>query len=106
MRKSRLIAILTAAMLLGGTPSVHAAYTLAQLQVIEAMILQGNLSGLRLFLRNNPGILEGDDPLAVELREFMREQQAGVSGFGFNNDDDDDDDDSSVSILLSGDEPY
>ncbi len=84
---------------------MHAAYTLAQLQIIEALILEGNLSGLRVFLLNNPGILEGNDPLAVELRDFMLEQQASVSGFGFS-DDDDDDNEIPFSSSGPGDDPY
>lgn len=106
MRRSRLMAILTAALLLGGAPSVHAAYTLAQLQVIDSLIAQGNLSGLRRFLLQNPEILEGNDPLAVELREFIQEQQAGPSGFGFADDDDNDNNAFALSPTLLGNEPY
>lgn len=82
--------MLTAALFLGASPGAQAAYTLAQLQIIEAYILEGNLTALRLYLQQNPGILEGNDPLAVELREFLVEQQAALSTFGFSDDDDDD----------------
>ena len=76
MPSPRLMAVVTALMLVGGGQSAQAAYTLAQLQVIEALILNQDCAGLWTYLSENPEILEGDDPLAQELRNFM----AGVSG--------------------------
>lgn len=93
--------MLTAALLLGAAPGANAAYTLAQLQVIERLMLAGDLTSLRLFLEQNPEILEGDDALAIELREFLQEQQSALSDFGFLNDDDDDD---NTTLLLP--DPY
>ncbi|MEL7345890.1 MAG: hypothetical protein AAFN59_13720 [Pseudomonadota bacterium] len=106
MRRSRLLAVLTAILMLGAAPSAQAAYTLAQLQVIETLLLDGNLTALRQFLENNPGILDGDDPLAIELREFLIEQQSALSDFAFGGGGDNDDDDESAQTALFGADPY
>ncbi len=76
MPSPRLMAVVTALMLVAGAQSGQAAYSLAQLEEIEKLIVRKDCSGLWSFLAANPGILDGNDPLAVELRQFM----SGVNG--------------------------
>ncbi len=75
MPNPRLMAVVTVLLLMAGPQAGHARYSLAQLQVIEQLILARDCAGLEAYLIENREILEGDDPLAVELRNFM----AGVS---------------------------
>ena len=75
MPNPRLMAVVTVLLLVAGPQAGQARYTLAQLQVIEQFILARDCAGLEAYLIQNREILEGDDPLAVELRNFM----AGVS---------------------------
>jgi len=64
------MAVVTAFMLVAGAQSGQAGYTLAQLQDIERLILSRDCGALWTYLSDNPDLLEGDDPLAVELRKF------------------------------------
>ncbi len=75
MPNPRLMAVVTVLLMVTGPQAGQARYSLAQLQVIEQFILARDCAGLEAFLRQNIEILEGDDPLAVELRNFL----AGVS---------------------------
>ena len=76
MPSSRLLAVVTALVLVAGAQPGRAAYSLAQLEEIERLIVRKDCSGLWSYLSSNPGILQGNDPLATELRGFM----SGVSG--------------------------
>ena len=70
MPNPKLLAIVTAFMLMAGAPGAYATYTLTQLEIIEQIILDNDCAALRDFIEANPGLLEGDDQLAVELRAF------------------------------------
>lgn len=73
----RLIAVVTALVLLGATGPGRADYSLGQLQAIEGLISSRNCEGLWLFVKSNPGIVDGDDPLANELRVFVTATERG-----------------------------
>jgi hypothetical protein len=73
----RLIAVVTALMLLSGAGAARAEYSLAQLQVIESLISSQNWQALYEFIQANPAILAGDDPLVRELRAFLEAYQRG-----------------------------
>jgi hypothetical protein len=73
----RLIAVVTALVLLGGTGSSRADYDLSQLQAIEGLISSRNCEGLWLYVKSNPGIIAGADPLANELRTFVAATERG-----------------------------
>jgi hypothetical protein len=73
----RLIAVVTALVLLGGTGSSRADYDLSQLQAIEGLISSRNCAGLWLYVKSNPGITAGGDPLANELRTFLAATERG-----------------------------
>lgn len=76
MPSPRLLAVLTAFMVVAGADRAGAAYTLAQLVEIERFITGRDCGGLWQYLHENPELLEGDDPLAQELRNF----NSGIEG--------------------------
>jgi hypothetical protein len=73
----RLVAVVTAVSLMAGATPGRADYTLEQLQEIERLIAGKNCAGLWSFVRSNPSITAGDDPLAVELRNFIADTERG-----------------------------
>jgi hypothetical protein len=77
MFQPRLIAAMTAHVLLATAQQGQAAYTLDQLQQIDTLISQRNCEGLWLYVKSNPAILDGDDPLASELRVFVAASERG-----------------------------
>ncbi|MFV2002382.1 MAG: hypothetical protein ACC619_05325 [Paracoccaceae bacterium] len=70
MPDPRLVAVITALVFISGTQSGNAAYTIEQLQLIEQMIVSKDCGALWFYLQDNPELMEGDDPLAEELRKF------------------------------------
>ncbi len=70
MPNNRLLAIITALVYFGGPSGALAAYSIDQLRDIEQLVTSKNCGGLRGYLLDNPGIIEGADPLAEELRKF------------------------------------
>ncbi len=72
------MAVVTALVLVAGTQPAGAAYTLAQLREIERLIAARDCAGLWAYLIENPGLAEGDDPLAVELRNFLAGASSGL----------------------------
>ena len=73
----RLIAVITALGLLASTTAGRAEYSLPQLQEIERLISAKNCAGLWTYVRANPGIMAGTDPLANELRVFIASTERG-----------------------------
>ena len=78
MPNPRLLAIVTAMLLLGGIQPAGAAYNLRQLQDVEQLILSKDCGALLLYLQGNQEMLEGDDPLAQELRNFAQGVEGGL----------------------------
>jgi hypothetical protein len=74
----KLLAVITALMLVVGAPGVQAAYTKTQLGQIEQMVLSQDWVQLRDYILASPTLLEGDDDLVVELRKFLQGMQSGV----------------------------
>ena len=73
----RLIAVVTALALLGAAGPGRADYSLSQLQAIEGLISSRNCEGLWLFVKSNPELVDGEDPLAKELRVFVTATERG-----------------------------
>lgn len=73
----KLLAVITALMLMAGTSASRADYNLAQLREIERLVMQKDTSALGRYLAANPQITRGDDPLARELRSFVGCVQSG-----------------------------
>lgn len=78
MPSPKLTAIITALMFIAGSQGANAAYDLVQLQKIERYIATSNCGGLLGYLRQNPGIMVGSDPLARELRSFASGVEGGI----------------------------
>lgn len=77
MPSAKLISIVTALLLVAGaTSSVAQDASIDQLLEIERLILAKDLEALLRFLRANPHLYVGDDPLAEELR-FLVSQLEG-----------------------------
>lgn len=71
MAQPRLIAIVTALLMLGAGSPALAAYTLAQLQDIDRMLSAKDWGALAAYVRANPQLLEGTDVLGAELHNFV-----------------------------------
>lgn len=78
MANGRLLAILTAVIMFAPGPGANAAFTLAELRRIEGLIISQDCGALLGYLQANPSLLEGDDPLAVELRNFNSGIRGGI----------------------------
>lgn len=78
MPNPKLTAIITALMFIAGSGGANAAYNLTQLRQIEQYILSKNCSALLGYLQQNPGIMDGGDLLAQELRSFANGVEGGL----------------------------
>lgn len=78
MPNPKLIALVTALLLLGGNSRALADYSLEQLRAIELLILSKNSAGLGDYLVAHPQMTAGSDALAVELRAFLRCSRSGT----------------------------
>ena len=78
MPDARLTAVITALLLIAGGHRADAAYSLAQLQIIESYVLTKNCGGLLDYLNQNQTIMAGNDPLAQELRSFANGVEGGL----------------------------
>lgn len=79
MPEPRLLAVITALLMIAGVPA-RADYDIEQLQQIEQYILQKDSAALWQFLVDNPGIMAGNDALALELRAFVAAIESGQLG--------------------------
>ncbi|SPH23322.1 hypothetical protein DEA8626_02386 [Defluviimonas aquaemixtae] len=70
MPGTRLLALITALVLVGGNSPARADYTVSQLEEIERLIVRKDCGALWLYLQANPGIMAGGDALSLELRAF------------------------------------
>ncbi|MFZ5752467.1 MAG: hypothetical protein ACOY5U_15560 [Pseudomonadota bacterium] len=71
MAEPRLIAVVTALLMLVAASPLRAAYDLNQLREIDRLMSSADWAGLAAYLRSNPGLTLGDDPLARELQAFQ-----------------------------------
>ncbi len=74
----RLLSIVTAFLIVGSGNSANAAYTLIQLQEVDRLIQSKDCGALLGYLGQNTELLEGNDPLAQELRNFTLGVQGGL----------------------------
>jgi hypothetical protein len=77
MPSPRLIAIITALIMIAPVTRAGAQYTLAQLQELDALIQSQDCEALWLFVQANPALVEGNDPLARELSMFVEGASRG-----------------------------
>lgn len=78
MPSPKLVAIITALTCLAGARGAYASYTMEQLATIERLIFAKDCGGLRTYIDAYPGLLEGDDALADELRSFANGVDTGL----------------------------
>lgn len=78
MPNPKLTAVITALIFIASNSGVNAAYNLAQLQQIEGFIQSKDCGALLRYLRQNPGITDGEDQLAQELRSFANGVEGGL----------------------------
>lgn len=77
MPEPRLMAVITALLMLAGTSPARAAYDVGQLRQIEGLILARDCGALWQYLVTNPAIMAGEDALARELRVFVSATERG-----------------------------
>ncbi|GEM_PF-3651210 len=77
MPNPKLLAVITAFMLVAGAPGAQATYTLSQLQRIEDMTLHQNWTQLKEYILENPSLIYGNDVLAAELKAFLESMLRG-----------------------------
>ena len=65
------IALLSSVFALGLGQAAHAIYTQDQLEVLRSLIDQGDVQAILLYVEANPDLLNGEDPLAAALRDFV-----------------------------------
>lgn len=79
MPDPRLVAVITAMMLIAGGfgGAARADFSLEQLQDLERLVLARDTGALWAYIQANSGVLQGDDPLARELRLFAEATARG-----------------------------
>jgi len=78
MPDPRLIAVITAMMLIGGLGgAARAEFSLQQLQELERLVLARDAGALWLYIQAHPEVILGNDPLAQELRLFAEATARG-----------------------------
>lgn len=77
MPNPRLLGIITALLLAAGASAADAAYTRHDLQTIELLIMNRKWAALREYIDAHPELLEGDNILAAELREYIATYKNG-----------------------------
>ena len=79
MPSPKLISIITALLLAAGVTGANAQeISVEQLLEIERLILAKDLDALLVFLRANPHLYVGDDPLAEELRFLVSQLEGDI----------------------------
>jgi len=79
MPDPRLVAVITAMMLIAGGfgGAARAEFSLAQLQELERLVLARDTGALWAYIQDHPEVLQGEDPLAQELRLFAEATARG-----------------------------
>ncbi|WP_170480167.1 hypothetical protein [Ruegeria arenilitoris] len=84
MPNSKLVAIVTALSFLTTYHGVRAEITVEQLLALDDFLSNNNTQGLLEYLQSNPELLQGDDELSNELRNFSEEATRGaVEDYGY-----------------------
>ena len=77
MPNPRLLAVVTALIMAASAPAAQATYSLTDLQTIEQLVVNRNWNALRAYIDAHPELLDGNDPLAVELRTYVESYNQG-----------------------------
>ena len=77
MANRRILAIVTALVLMGTSASSQQAASIAELRQIELLVSNQRWVELYNLVLRTPRLVQGTDPLANELRNFMRQVSLG-----------------------------
>lgn len=77
MPEPRLMAVITALVMVAGAAPARADYDIDHLRQIERLILARDCGALWRYLVDHPAIMAGDDALARELRLFVAATERG-----------------------------
>ncbi len=78
MPSPRLLAVVTAMLMIAGAARGQQGASLGDLERIESFIQSKDCGGLWSFVTSQPTLLEGNDPLARELRVFVASTERGL----------------------------
>lgn len=79
------IALLSTALMLSMNQIAQAAYTQDQLDTLRTLTVSQDTEALMLFLKANPELMQGNDPLAIALRDFLAQRSTPLGAiFGPN----------------------
>ena len=78
MPSPRLLAVVTAMLMIAGAARGQQGASLGDLERIEGFIQSKDCGGLWSFVTAQPGLLQGNDPLARELRVFVASTERGL----------------------------
>ena len=74
------IALLSTAMLMGVSHALHAEYTQNDLDTLREISETKDTKALLAFIRANPQLTKGNDPLAEVLRDFVQARNGLLGG--------------------------
>lgn len=77
MANRRILAIVTALVMLGSSASAQQTASIAELRQIEFLVSNEKWAELYNLVLANPRLTQGDDPLSLELRNFLRQVSLG-----------------------------
>jgi len=78
MPNPKLLGIVTALLIIGRVTGANANDTLSQLRAVEGLIQSRDCGALLSYLTENSELLDGDDSLAIALRQFTQDVNGGL----------------------------
>lgn len=78
--KNLRIVLLSSVLAIGLGQTAHAVYTQDDLVTLKSFVEAGNTEAVLAFIQSNPSILEGTDPLADALRDFVSSREGLLGG--------------------------
>jgi hypothetical protein len=77
MANRKILAIITALVMLGGPASSQQAASISELRQIEQLVAKQRWAELYNLIMAKPALTQGNDPLSLELRDFVRQVSLG-----------------------------
>lgn len=79
MKKLKIV-LLSSVLAVGLGQAAHAVYTQNDLVTLQDLVDTGNTQAVMAFIQANPNLLEGADPLAEALRDFVSSREGFLGG--------------------------
>ena len=79
MKKLRIV-LLSSVLAIGLGQTAHAVYTQDDLVTLKRLVETGNTQGVLAFIQANPQIMQGTDPLAEALQDFVSSREGLLGG--------------------------